>query len=196
MADPELALRETFIFDLEHILKVLTFKEVITYVLPCLDVYIIGEDFLKIELCRQLPQLFTKIMKYKQLSTDKLIDLLVEKVFPLVSQILMISEESVQQEAVKSLLQVCCDGVVEMKDSVLLMQNVYQILIDKKDKENSLVGALVMLEAFTKENIFGEEIVQKFIKNGLSSICYDKFQKTKKPLIQCLISISKHLTKE
>jgi len=48
-------------------------------------------------------------------------------------------------------------------------------LIDKKDKENSLVGALVMLEAFTKENIFGEEIVQKFIKNGLSSICYDKF---------------------
>jgi len=52
MADPELALRETFIFDLEHILKVLTFKEVITYVLPCLDVYIIGEDFLKIELCR------------------------------------------------------------------------------------------------------------------------------------------------
>ena len=31
--------RETFIFDLENILKILTFKETILYVFPCLDVY-------------------------------------------------------------------------------------------------------------------------------------------------------------
>lgn len=31
--------RETFIFDLENILKILTFKETILYCFPCLDVY-------------------------------------------------------------------------------------------------------------------------------------------------------------
>lgn len=55
--------RELFIFDLESILKVLTFKETCLLVFPCLEVFAIEQEYLKIELFRQLPHLFTKVMK-------------------------------------------------------------------------------------------------------------------------------------
>jgi len=31
--------RETFIFDLDSILKILTFKETVLFIFPCLDIY-------------------------------------------------------------------------------------------------------------------------------------------------------------
>ena len=55
--------RELFIFDLESILKVLTFKEVCLLVFPCLEVYAVEQEYLKIELFRQLPHVFKKVMK-------------------------------------------------------------------------------------------------------------------------------------
>ncbi len=42
---------------------------------------------------------------------------------------------------------------------MVLMQNVYKVLGGKKDRENALVGSLIVLEALTQENIFGEETV-------------------------------------
>lgn len=42
--------RELFIFDLEQILKVLTFKEVCLLVFPCLEIFAIEQEYLKIEL--------------------------------------------------------------------------------------------------------------------------------------------------
>jgi hypothetical protein len=44
--------RELFIFDLEAILKVLTFKEVCLLVFPCLEIYAVEQEYLKIELFR------------------------------------------------------------------------------------------------------------------------------------------------
>jgi len=44
--------RELFIFDLESILKVLTFKEVCLLIFPCLEVYAVEQEYLKIELFR------------------------------------------------------------------------------------------------------------------------------------------------
>ena len=54
--------RELFIFDLEQILKILTFKEVCLLVFPCLDIFAVEQEYLKIELFRQLPHVFAKIM--------------------------------------------------------------------------------------------------------------------------------------
>jgi hypothetical protein len=55
--------RELFIFDLEQILKVLTFKEVCLLVFPCLEIFAVEQEYLKIELFRQLPAVFRKVMK-------------------------------------------------------------------------------------------------------------------------------------
>ena len=55
--------RELFIFDLESILKVLTFKEVCLLVFPCLEIFAVEQEYLKIELYRSLPSVFRKIMK-------------------------------------------------------------------------------------------------------------------------------------
>ena len=44
--------REHFVFDLENILKILTFKETVAYIFPVLDVYAAEQEYLKIELFR------------------------------------------------------------------------------------------------------------------------------------------------
>jgi hypothetical protein len=44
--------RELFVFDLESILKVLTFKETCLLVFPCLEIYACEQEYLKIELFR------------------------------------------------------------------------------------------------------------------------------------------------
>ena len=41
--------RELFIFDLEQILKVLTFKEVCLLVFPCLEIFAVEQEYLKID---------------------------------------------------------------------------------------------------------------------------------------------------
>ena len=59
-----IAEREHFVSDLESILKVLTFKETVAFIFPVLDVYAAEEqDYLKIELFKQLPCVFKKLMK-------------------------------------------------------------------------------------------------------------------------------------
>ena len=55
--------REHFVFDLENILKILTFKETVAYIFPVLDVYAAEQEYLKIELFRQIPNVFKKLMK-------------------------------------------------------------------------------------------------------------------------------------
>jgi hypothetical protein len=88
--------RETFVFDLESILKVLTFKETVVYCFPCLDVYASEQEYLQIELFRQLPNVFKKIMKSPARPSDnEALDLLTVNIFPLISQILMTSDDQV-----------------------------------------------------------------------------------------------------
>jgi hypothetical protein len=55
--------RELFIFDLESILKVLTFRETCLLIFPCLEIFAVEQEYLKIELFKQLPNVFVKIMK-------------------------------------------------------------------------------------------------------------------------------------
>lgn len=158
--------RETFIFDLESILKVLTFKETCLLIFPCLEIYAVEQEYLRVELFRQLPHVFSKIMKSngqlngETLTTDQLMDILTVNLFPLISQLLMISEESVQEEGIKCLLKVCKDEVMPKEDAQFLMQNVLMILLKKsQDLESARIGALMMLETMLKESVFGAEVV-------------------------------------
>lgn len=77
------------------------------------------------------------------------------------------------------------------------MQNVLQILFRKADSmDNAKVGALMMLEAFVKEGYFEKEVVDGFVKDYLHGFMEATMFKIKRPLLQCLITISKHLSKE
>lgn len=77
--------------------------------------------------------------------------------FPLISQLLMISDESVQSEGIKALVTVCKEKILNLEDTVFLVHNVLQILFKKASvSENSKVGALLLLDAFVSEDFFGK----------------------------------------
>ena len=69
----------------------LTFKEVCLLVFPCLEIFAVEQEYLKIELFRQLPAVFRKIMKSnarvngQPLTEDQLLDILTVNLFPLIS---------------------------------------------------------------------------------------------------------------
>ena len=86
--------REHFIFDFENILKILTFKETVAYIFPVLDIYAAEQEYLKIELFKQLPAVFKKLMNSPARPSDQdALDLLTVNIFPLISQILMTSDD-------------------------------------------------------------------------------------------------------
>lgn len=150
-----------------------------------------------------MPHVFRKVMKTTakvngtSLTEDQLLDILTVNLFPLISQLLMISDESVQTEGIKALLTVCKEEIINREDSIFLTHNVLSILFKKASVlDNAKVGALMLLEAFAKEDYFGKEIVEAFMNDAFKSCVEDKMFKVKRPLLQCLITISKHLPKE
>ena len=53
------------------------------------------------------------------------------------------------------------DGTIEKENAEFLINNVLQILFRKAPEvENAKVGALLLLEAFVKEEIFGKGICE------------------------------------
>ena len=137
-----------------------------------------------------MPHVFRKVMKSdakvhgEKLSDDQLLDILTVNLFPLISQLLMISDESVQIEGIKCLITVCKDEIMNKDDAVFLSQNVLSILFKKASVlDNSKVGALMLLESFTKEGYFGKESVDSFIEEHLSMCVEDQSFKVKRPLL-------------
>lgn len=109
----------------------------------------------------------------------------------------MISDESVQTEGIKALTTVCQDNIINREDAVFLTHNVLSILFKKSAVlDNAKVGALMLLEAFTKEGFFGVDIVENFMQENFKMCLEDKMFKIKRPFLQCLITICKHLSKE
>ncbi len=67
------------------------------------------------------------------------------------------------------MLTVCNEQLIPREDGVFLIHNVLSILIKKASMlENAKVGALLMMEAFTKEGFFGKDIVDNFMSEHLS----------------------------
>ena len=63
----------------------------------------------------------------------------------------------------------CNEQLILKEDAVFLIHNVLSILLKKASMlENAKVGALLMMEAFTKEGYFGKDIVDNFMSEHLS----------------------------
>jgi trans-2-enoyl-CoA reductase len=109
----------------------------------------------------------------------------------------MLSDETVQQEGVKALVTVAKADLMHAESMQFLMANVLSILYKKsKEVENAKVGALLLLEAFVREEIFGKDKCEEFIRDQLDSFLAQKLYKIKRPLLQCLVTISKHLDRD
>jgi hypothetical protein len=80
----------------------------------------------------------------------------------------MISDESVQTEGIKALATVCSENIINREDAVFLVHNVLCILFKKSAVlDNAKVGALMLLETFTKEGYFNKEIIDMFMVDHL-----------------------------
>ena len=124
-------------------------------------------------------------------------DILTVNLFPLISQLLMISDETVQLEGITSMLKVCKEDILPREDGSFLMQNVLQILYKKCDGlESAQVGALMLLEAFVKEGLFGQDEVKQFMSEHFSSFAEERLFKIRRPFLKCIITVSKHLSRE
>ena len=190
-----LAEREHFVMDLENILKILTFKETVTFIFPVLDVYAAEEqDYLKIELFRALPFVFKKLMKSPARPSDQdALDLLTVNIFPLISQILMTSDDQVQNEGVQALFKIS-EEYLPRDEAVFLVFNVVQLLTKKADQiDNAKIAVLMLVEKFAKEDYFGAKECMVFLQSIFQPFLEGALFKTKKQILPCLLAISKHV---
>ena len=188
--------REHFVLDLENILKILTFRETVTFIFPVLDVYAAEEhDYLKIELFRALPHVFKKLMKSPARPSDQdALDLLTVNIFPLISQILMTSDDQVQNEGVLALHKIS-EEYLPRDEAVFLVFNVVQLLTKKADQiDNAKIAVLMLVEKFAKEQgYFGEKECIIFLRNSFDLFMEGAMFKIKKQMLPCLLAIAKHI---
>lgn len=186
--------REHFVFDLENVLKVLTFKETVAYIFPVLDVYAAEQEYLKIELFRQIPNVFKKLMKSPARPSDQdSLDLLTVNIFPLISQILMTSEDQVQTEGVKALHQISVD-YLPRDEATFLVFNVVQLLIKKSDQiENAKIAVLMLIEKFAEADFFEKKECMSFLENSMDTFLDGALFKIKKQILPCILALAKHV---
>jgi hypothetical protein len=60
---PSLTELELFVLDLDDILKVVTFRETIEYIIPALEIFLNEPEYLKVELISKLHHIFSKMLK-------------------------------------------------------------------------------------------------------------------------------------
>lgn len=77
------------------------------------------------------------------------------------------------------------------------MKNVLNILYKKCEGiDSAKTGALMLLETFVKEGLFGEEEVSYFIEEQFSMFAEERLFKIRRPFLKCLVTVSKHLKHE
>ena len=187
--------REHFVMDLENILKILTFRETVTFIFPVLDVYAAEEqDYLKIQLLKSLPHVFKKLMKSPARPSDQeALDLLTVNIFPLISQILMTSDDQVQNEGVQVLYKISED-FLPREEAIFLVFNVVQLLSKKADQiDNAKIAVLLLIEKFAKEDYFGKKECMVFLQSSFDSFMDGALFKIKKQMIPSLLAIAKHI---
>ena len=190
--------REHFIFDFENILKILTFKETVAYIFPVLDIYAAEQEYLKIELFRQLPSIFKKLMSSPARPSDQdALDLLTVNIFPLISQILMTSDDQVQNEGVTALHKISEDYLPK-DEATFLVFNVVQLLTKKSEQiENAKIAVILLMTKFAESSYFTNKECQHFMETS-----YEKFLansplfKVKKQMIPCMLALLEHLDEQ
>lgn len=115
------------------------------------------------------------------------IDLLTIQVFPLISKMLMNSEEQVQTEGVEALLKVSTDCLT-LDDAQFLVFNIVQIIMGKCDQQESAkVAVLIIVERFAEHCIFKEKQCLTFLEQYLPLLQQGMLFKIKKFLLPALL---------
>lgn len=181
--------------DLENILKVLSFKETVAFIFPVLDIYAAEEeDQLKIELFKKLPFVFKKLMKSPARPSDQdALDLLTVNIFPLISQILMTSDDQVQEEGVAA-LHTISEDYLPRDEAIFLVFNVLQLLTKKADQiDNAKTAVLMLIEKFADTGYFGKKECMVFLNSNFASFMENALFKIKKRMLPCLLALSKQI---
>eukprot|EP00347_Sterkiella_histriomuscorum_P014101 403362163 len=141
-----------------------------------------------------------KIISYEEVQTHKdqqdAVDLLNIQLFPLISKMMINSEEQVQNEAVDALLKVSKEYLT-IKDAQYLMFDLAQSIMKKVEQsEGAKISVLMLVERFSEEKIFTEYQCLIFLDDFLPDIQRGMLFKIKKFLLPCLISVSKNIAYE
>jgi hypothetical protein len=111
---------------------------------------------LQIELFKQLPNVFKKILKSPGRPSDnEALDLLTVNLFPLISQILMTAEDNVQTEGVQALLKISQEFIPK-EEAEYLVFNVVNLMVKKASSmENAKVAIMMIMDQFAQSGFFG-----------------------------------------
>jgi len=95
------------------------------------------------------------------------------------------------------MLKVCKDEIMPREDGCFLMKNVLNILYKKCEGiDTAKTAALMLLETFVKEGLFGADEVSYFMEDQFSIFAEERLFKIRRPFLRCLVTVSKHLSQE
>ena len=121
------------------------------------------------------------------------LDLLTVNIFPLISQILMTSEDQVQNEGVLALHKISLD-YLPRDEATFLVFNVVQLLIKKSDQiENAKIAVLMLIEKFAESDFFERKECMHFLEASFDKFLDGALFKIKKQMLPCLLAMSKHV---
>ena len=126
-------------------------------------------------------------------SDQDALDLLTVNIFPLISQILMTSDDQVQGEGVQALLQISKD-YIPRDEAIFLVFNVVQLLTKKSDQiDNAKIAVLLLIEKFANEDYFAKKECMVFLNSSFESFMDGALFKVKKQMLPCLLAVAKHI---
>ncbi len=126
-------------------------------------------------------------------SDQDALDLLTVNIFPLISQILMTSDDQVQGEGVQALLQISKD-YIPRDEAIFLVFNVVQLLTKKSDQiDNAKIAVLLLIEKFANEDYFAKKECMVFLNSSFDSFMDGALFKVKKQMLPCLLAVAKHI---
>ena len=108
------------------------------------------------------------------------LDLLTVNIFPLISQILMTSEDQVQNEGVLALHKISTE-YLPRDEATFLVFNVVQLLIKKSDQiENAKIAVLMLIEKFAESDFFERKECMNFLETSFDHFLDGALFKIKK----------------
>jgi hypothetical protein len=117
-------------------------------------------------------------------------------VFPLISKMLVNSEEQVQTEGVDALLKVCKENIDREEAQFLIFHLVQMIMLNIDQCEGAKVAVMIVYERFSEAGLFEQEHCTTFLTTFLPELQRGMLFKIKKFLIPTFIQISRHIPYE
>lgn len=119
--------------------------------------------------------------------------ILTEYVFPIIQKMMINSEEQVQAEGVDALCKISKEALVNSEAQDLVFEVVQLVMEDADHNEGAKIAAMMIVERFAENDIFGENECRKFVEIHLDEIQRGMLFKIKKFLLPTLLACAKHL---